>query len=117
MQEQAVEESESYSISAKRMCIIGLKKANLKLNECQFLKLDELYCFVGEKGTSETKENTYITTTVSRMPCQIVGFDVAFDKFRERIQKIVANAPAEVYCTDDLPGYVNVVYPGNWHCC
>lgn len=97
------------------MCITGLKKTNRESNKCQILELDELYWFVGEKGTAETKENAYVMTMVSRMPRQIVGFDVAFDKSPERIQKIVDNAPpAEVYCTDGWLGYVDVVYPGKY---
>lgn len=42
-----------------------------------------------------------------------VGFDAAFDKSPERIQKIVDNGPdAECYCTDGYLGYIDVVYPG-----
>ena len=52
-------------------------------------------------------------TMVSRLPRQIVGFDVAFDKSPERIQRIVDNAPeAEKYCSDGWTGYIDVVYPG-----
>lgn len=79
--------------------------------EC--LELDELYWFVGEKPHTETKENTYIMTMVSREPRQIVGFDVAFDKSPERIQRIVDNGPnADYYCTDGYFGYVDIIYPG-----
>ena len=43
----------------------------------------------------------------------IVGFDVSFDKSRERIQNIVDNSPeADVYYTDGYFGYIDVVYPG-----
>ena len=50
---------------------------------------------------------------VSRNPRQIVGFDVAFDKTPERIQKIVDDAPeAKIYYTDGYLGYIDVVYPG-----
>ena len=77
------------------------------------LELDEMYWFVGEKPRTETRENTYIMTMVSRLPRQIVGFDVAFDKSPERIQAIVDSAPeAKNYCTDGWSGYVDVVYPG-----
>ncbi|MGN0650266.1 MAG: hypothetical protein ACI4KM_07505 [Oscillospiraceae bacterium] len=77
------------------------------------MELDELYWFVGEKSKTETKENTYVMTMVSRLPRQIVGFDVAFDKSPERIQKIVDSAPeAEYYCTDGYWGYVDIAYPG-----
>ena len=70
------------------MCITGLKKTpqNPKSN-FQFLELDELYWFVGKKPKTETRENTYVMTMVSRLPRQIVGFDAAFDKAPERIQK------------------------------
>jgi IS1 family transposase len=77
------------------------------------LELDELYWFVGKKPRSQTRENTYVMTMVSRLPRQIVGFDVAFDKSPERIQAIVDNAPeAKEYCTDGWSGYVDVAYPG-----
>ena len=79
----------------------------------QILELDELYWFVERKARTETRENVYLMTMVSRLPRQIVGFDVARDKSRERIQAIVDNAPeAEKYCTDGYLGYVDVVYPG-----
>ena len=52
---------------------------------------------------------------ISRKPRLIVGFDVAFDKSGERIQKIVDNSPeADVYYTDGYLGYVDVVYPGRY---
>jgi len=72
-----------------------------------------MYWFVGKKPRTETRENTYVMTMVSRLPRQIVGFDVAFDKSPKRIQAIVDNAPeARSYCTDGWNGYVDVVYPG-----
>lgn len=96
------------------MFITGLKitaptpKANPKT-----LELDELYWFVGQKSTKETRENAHIMTMVSRAPRQIVGFDVAFDKSALRIQRIVDSGPeADFYCTDGYLGYVDVVYPG-----
>jgi len=100
--------------SAKRMCITGLKKTAQNLNrDYQILELDELYWFVGKKPRTETRENTYIMTMVSRLPRQIVGFDAAFDKSPERIQNIIDRSPgAENYCTDGWSGYVDVVYPG-----
>ncbi len=50
---------------------------------------------------------------ISRNPRLIVGFDVAFDKSRERIQNIVDGSPeAEFYYTDGYLGYIDVVYPG-----
>ena len=51
---------------------------------------------------------------VSRNPCQIVGFDVAYDKSPHRIQQMIDDAPsASKYCTDGYLGYIDVVYhPG-----
>ena len=72
-----------------------------------------MYWFIGQKGTSETRENCYIIPIVSRNPRQIVGIDAAFDKSPERIQALVDVAPpAENYATDGYLGYVDVVYPG-----
>lgn len=52
---------------------------------------------------------------VSRLPRQIVGFDVAFDKSPKRIQAIVDNAPeADKYYSDGWLGYADVVYPGKY---
>ena len=74
-----------------------------------------MYWFIGEKARSETRENVYLMTMVSRLPRQIVGFDVAFDKSPERIQAIVDTAPeAKKYCTDGYLGYIDVVYPGEY---
>jgi len=96
------------------MYTTGLKKTTETLEtNYQILELDELYWFVERKARTETRENVYLMTMVSRLPRQIVGFDVARDKSRERIQAIVDNAPeAEKYCTDGYLGYVDVVYPG-----
>ena len=72
-----------------------------------------MWWFVGEKPRSDTRENVYVMTMVSREPRQIAGFDVAYDKSPQRIQAIVDGAPeAENYCTDGWSGYVDVVYPG-----
>ena len=77
------------------------------------MELDELYWFVGQKPRTETRENVYLMTMVSREPRQIVGFDVAYDKSPERIQAIVDSAPeSEYYYTDGWTGYIDVVYPG-----
>ena len=96
------------------MCITGLKKTTQILeSNYQYLELDELYWFVGRKPRTETKENVYVMTAVSREPRQIVGFDAAYDKSRDRIQEMVDAAPsASSYCTDGYLGYVDVVYPG-----
>ena len=82
-------------------------------NSYEILEMDELYWFVFHKPNSKTRENVYVTTLVSRTPRQIVGFDVAYDKAPERLQKIVDQAPnAAEYATDGFLGYVDVVYPG-----
>ena len=79
----------------------------------EHLELDEMYWFIGRKGTEKTRENVYLITMISRNPRLIVGFDVAFDKSPERIQKIVDSSPeTDFYCTDGYTGYVDVVYPG-----
>ena len=82
-----------------------------KLESC--LELDEMYWFIQRKPRTETRENIYVITMVSRNPRQIVSFDVAYDKSPARIQNMVDSAPAaEKYCTDGWSGYVDVVYPG-----
>ena len=82
-------------------------------NSYEILEMDELYWFVLRKPRTETRENVYLTTLVSRSPRQIVGFDVAFDKTPKRIQNIVDSAPcAKAYATDGFLGYIDIVYPG-----
>ena len=72
-----------------------------------------MYWFIGGKPKTKTRENTYILTMVSRIPRQIVSFDVALDKSPSRIQSMIDSAPdADLYCTDGWNGYVDVVYPG-----
>ena len=114
MQVQAAGALERYSVSTKLMFTTGLKKtAQIQKNNYHILELDELYWFIGKKAKTETRENTYVMTMVSRLPRQIVGYDVAFDKSSQRIQKIIDNGPkAEYYCTDGYCGYVDIVYPG-----
>ena len=114
MQAQAAEALERFSASTKLTFTTGLKKtAQIQKNNYHILELDELYWFVGKKAKTETRENAYVMTMVSRLPRQIVGCDVAFDKSSQRIQKIVDNGPeAEYYCTDGYLGYVDIVYPG-----
>ena len=98
------------------MFTTGLKKTNRAFNsEFKTFELDELYWYVGKKPRTETRENIYIMTMVSREPRQIVGFDVAVDKSPERIQAIVDGAPwAESYYSDGWNGYIDVVYPGRY---
>jgi len=72
-----------------------------------------MYWFVGQKAHTETRENVYVMTAVSREPRQIVSFDVASDKISWRLQRIVDTAPpAEKYYTDGYVGYLDVNYFG-----
>ena len=82
-------------------------------NSFECLELDELYWLLEQKADTETRENVYLMTMVSRQPRQIVGFDVALDKSPQRIQAIVDAGPSALkYCTDGFLGYIDIVYPG-----
>ena len=83
------------------MCTTGLKKTELVVdNSYEILELDELYWFVFHKPRTDTRENVYLMTMVSREP-------------RQRIQEMVDAAPsAKRYCTDGYLGYVDIVYAG-----
>lgn len=71
-----------------------------------------MYWFISRKPRTQTHENVYLLTMVSRLPRQIVGFDTAYDKSAERIQEMVDAAPsASRYYTDGYLGYVDVVCP------
>jgi len=100
------------------MFTIGLRKKLKKTNPTvensyDVLEMDELYWFVFHKPNTETRENVYLTTLVSRNPRQIVGFDIAYDKAPERIQGIIdSSPPANIYYTDGYLGYIDIVYPG-----
>ena len=75
--------------------------------------MDELYWYLEYKPRTETRENVYIMTMVSRQPRQIVGHAVSRDKSSRTIQRMVDMAPeAKYYCTDGYSGYLDVVYPG-----
>lgn len=75
--------------------------------------MDELYWYIGKKPRTETRENVYILTMVSREPRQIVGWEVAMNKATRTIQHMVDRAPeAALYYTDGYVGYLDVVYPG-----
>ena len=114
MREQADERLAKYLASAKQMFTTGLKKTiQTPKIDCDILELDELYWFISRKSQNKTRENVYVMTMVSRNPRQIVGFDAAFDKSPERIQRMVDKGPeAKYYCTDGYWGYVDIVYPG-----
>lgn len=102
---------------------LGMNKANVYRwirkkdrnvdNSSAVFELDELYWFIERKPRTESRENTYLMTMIRRSPRQIVGFDVAFDKSPERIQRIADSVPETAqYCTDGWSGYMDVVYPG-----
>ena len=76
------------------------------------MEMDELYWFLEYKPRTETRENIYIMTMVSREPRQIIGHVVSRDKTSRTIQKMVDAAPdAERYCTDGYSGYLDVREP------
>jgi IS1 family transposase len=80
------------------------------------LELDELYWFLERKEATETHENLYVMTMVSRTPRQITAFAVARDKSSWRIQEMVDSvALAERYCSDGYHGYLDVDYYGAEH--
>ena len=59
------------------------------------------------------KNRIYIITLVSRDKRQILGYEIAFDRSRERIQKLVDNsAKASKYYSDTYPAYAEVCYEG-----
>lgn len=69
--------------------------------------MDELYSFV------ERKNRIYVITLVSRDRRQIVGYDIAFDKNKERIQQLVDNFPkARHYYSDAYSAYEEICYHG-----
>jgi len=78
-----------------------------------FFELDELYWFIGKKPKTETRENTYVMTMISRAPRQIVSFDAQFDKKSFRLQGLVDSVEfAQNYCTDGNLTYLDVIFPG-----
>ena len=77
------------------------------------IELGELHWFVKFKPHTETRENVYILTMVSRIPRQIVSHVVSRDKSCQMIQGVVDHAPdVGKYCTDGYAAYREVVYPG-----
>ena len=69
--------------------------------------MDELFDYI------EAKKRTYAMTLVTRKPRQIVGFDVAHDKSKKRIQKIVdSTIKAKLYYSNANPSHQNVSYSG-----
>ena len=71
------------------------------------IEMDELYSFV------ERKNRIYVMTLVSRDKRQILGYDISFDRSRERIQKLVnKSAKASKYYYDAYSAYAEVCYKG-----
>jgi hypothetical protein len=69
---------------------------NQTFNEQMFdgtYELDELYWFIERKADTQTRENVYIMTMISREPRQIQAFRVAQDKCAWRIQEMVDETP------------------------
>ena len=57
------------------------------------------------------KNRIYVMTLVSRDKRQILGYDIAFDRSRERIQKLVdKSAKASKYYFDACSAYAEVCY-------
>ena len=63
--------------------------------------------------TQREKNKIYVITLVSREKRQIVGYDIAFDKSREKIQKLVDSSPkADHYYSDAYSAYSEICYYG-----
>jgi IS1 family transposase len=76
-------------------------------------ELDELFWFISERKSSKTGINTYIMTMYSRLPRQIVGFDVDNSVNKNSIQSIVDSVRcAKTYCTDGGQAYPDVIFGG-----
>ena len=59
------------------------------------------------------KNRIYVMTLVSRDKRQILGYDIAFDRSRERIQKLVdKSVKASKYYSDAYSAYAQVCYEG-----
>ena len=98
----------------KNMCLYWIRKhakesepkevPNARVN---VIKMDELYSFV------ERKNRFYARTLVTRDTREIVDFDIAFDKSRERIQRLVdRSVKAHQYYSDAYSAYAEVNYEG-----
>ena len=96
----------------ENMCLYWIRKyaKNIEAKETpntrvNAIETDELYCFV------ERKNRFYAITLVSRDTREIVGFDIAFDKSRERIQRLVdRSVKAQQYYSDAYPTCAEVRY-------
>ena len=85
-----------------------LSPKRLQIRRVNVIEMDELYSFV------ERRNRFYAITLVSRDTREIVGFDIAFDKSRERIQRLVdRSVKARQYYSDAYSAYAEVRYDGN----
>jgi len=84
-----------------------------EITDFSTFELDELFWFIKKKAETETRENAYTMTMISREPRQIVGFAVENDRTSPRLQKVVDSVQSAVnYCTDGFNTYLDVVFPG-----
>jgi len=90
-----------------------------ELTDFSAFELDELYWFLSERKSHKNGINTYLIpsvlrrTMVSRLPRQIVGFNVDKSVNKNAIQGIVDSVgSAEKYCTDGCLSYLDVIFGG-----
>jgi IS1 family transposase len=76
-------------------------------------ELDEIFWFIKGRKGNENGINTYVMTMMSRMPRQIVGFNVDNSVNAKSIQEVVNSVPsAEEYYTDGGTAYMEVIFDG-----
>jgi len=84
-----------------------------KTNHTAF-ELDEIFHFIKRRERTETKENTYVMTMISREPRQILAFAVEHKRTQQTIQNMVDSiAPAKQYYTDGYSLYSSIYYEGH----
>lgn len=99
------------------MLLTGLKKTHQvwisQQTDFSVFELDELYWFLNERKSTKTGINTYIMTMISRLPRQIVGYNVDNSVNKESIQSIVDSvSSAERYYSDGCSIYQDVIFGG-----
>ena len=73
-------------------------------------EMDEVYWYT---GTKEDGINTYLMTMISRVPCQIVAFEVDVSVNAVALQRMVdSTEPFHRYFVDGCKVYQNVDYLG-----
>ena len=76
-------------------------------------EFDELFWFIKTRRGHENGVNTYLITMISRLPRQILGFDVDKTKVASQIQRIADSVPpAKNYATDGNVTYLDVDFQG-----